>query len=76
MKDKIEDGGPAFPARPHEQLGGGIITATNDGMTLRDWFAGQVLSGNLGNPFASPADTISKRAYEIADAMIEARKSK
>lgn len=49
----------------------------NHGMTLRDWFAGQVAngmaahSGTMGTPFG-PGD-IAKRSYEIADAMLLAR---
>lgn len=53
------------------------------GMTLRDWFAGQVLAGETANPDSGLWDeshkyeTMIKRAqlyYRIADAMLEARK--
>ena len=47
------------------------------GMTLRDYFAGQALSGMLANP--EPLDLlhneIADYAYEVADAMLEARKN-
>ena len=69
MKD---DGGPAFPARPTERLhGGGTITAHN-GMTLRDWFAGQALAG-LAPCFEEYGD-VAGHAYRLSDAMLEARK--
>lgn len=42
MSDQIDDGGPAFPVPP---VGTGDprdgMTTGHDGMTLRDWFAGQ-----------------------------------
>ena len=43
------------------------------GMTLRDYFAGQVLAG-LGAGLSCQPEQISKFSYIIADAMIEARK--
>ncbi len=59
---------------------------TNEGMTLRDWFAGQVLAGIYASKyFAEHAhhsasdkmnctDTGSaRRAYAVADAMMRAR---
>jgi len=58
---------PAFPTRADE----------NDGMTLRDWFAGMAISGDVANsesPWLSenfPA--LADRAYRIADAMLERR---
>lgn len=58
---------PAFPG-PFSQ---------DRGMTLRDWFAGQAISGAC-SPFPddwslSPKDHAAW-AYDIADAMLEARK--
>ena len=63
----MKDGGPAFPSTED-----GKTTALREGMSLRDWFAGQALadSASLGN--TSPAD-IAKMAYEIADAMLDER---
>ena len=44
-----------------------------DGMTLRDYFAGQVLNGYLAGGL-TPFDIFAARhAYHIADAMLEAR---
>ena len=46
-----------------------------DGMTLRDWFAGQALSGITADPSVEDMDQneIAKAAYIYADAMLEAR---
>jgi hypothetical protein len=43
------------------------------GMGLRDWFAGQALASISEHQFAS-IDGVADRAYQIADAMMEARK--
>lgn len=76
-------GGPAFPATEYydEKPFG-----CDPGMSLRDYFAGQALAGFLGNvdliqrsSAASqahgnhPAADIAAQAYELADAMLEAR---
>ena len=75
MSDSINDGGPAFPMP-------GIIGADNNfielpiqGMSLRDWFAGQALTGLIfhdGYGHVSTED-IANDAYSYADAMLEAR---
>ena len=73
----INDGGPAFPNNDAH----GCAYA---GMTLRDWFAGQALAGELaanglGDEGAvklrSPenASLMAARAYHMADAMLKAR---
>jgi hypothetical protein len=53
-----------------------IITRTNiiyDTMTLRDYFAGQVLAGRLSDS-STPFDIfVARYAYRIADIMLEAR---
>ena len=53
-----------------------IITRTNiiyDTMTLRDYFAGQVLAGRLAGS-STPFDIYAARyAYRVADTMLEAR---
>jgi hypothetical protein len=44
-----------------------------DGMSLRDYFAGQVLAGRHANS-STPFDIYAARyAYHIADVMLEAR---
>jgi hypothetical protein len=62
----INDGGPAFPTRYHEDM---------HGMTLRDWFAGQALAGMLANPDSWTGDR-GVTAYRYADAMLRAREVK
>ena len=42
------------------------------GMSMRDWFAGQVIPELLG--LDETWTTVSRMAYTIADAMLEARK--
>jgi len=49
-----------------------------EGMDLRDWFAGQVLKSLINNPNkqvygAQTLKTYPKYAYEFADAMMKAR---
>ena len=63
MTHATNDGGQAFP-----QL-------NSTGMTLRDWFAGQSIAGNLGMMESiDDPNIIAMMAYDIADAMIEVRK--
>jgi len=63
-----DDGGSAFP----------FAEATTDfsvspGMTLRDWFAGQALTGMLDRTYGIKCEIIAARSYEMADAMLTAR---
>lgn len=66
MKD--DNGGAAFPVPwPHGP--------PDEGMSLRDWFAGQALAG-MGQRFyeeTMPSEG-SRAAYDWADAMIAERK--
>ena len=62
MKDR--DGGPAFP-------GTAVRIPPIVGMSLRDWFAGQALSGLVA--LQAGADLTAGAAYEYADAMLKAR---
>jgi hypothetical protein len=69
---------PAFPAQRYEESAFGDNGAFIDypGMSLRDWFAGQALSGMLASeagiqPY--PYDWAAERAYLLADAMLSAR---
>ncbi len=70
MKDENTE--PAFPVINSDHM------PEYRGMSLRDWFAGQWLAGAAADPgFAwdeiSTLAMVSK-AYEVADAMMEARK--
>lgn len=83
---KIDDGGLAFPGVRAEQVGNlSDYGPTDDdaptfaevhhpGMTLRDWFAGQALANPYTAHENSP-DKIGEWAYQVADAMIAARKA-
>lgn len=72
-----QDGGPAFPS---EGEGHGNPKYHSPGMSLRDYFAGQVISAVFLNGFEagdlSPDGTAklaSNWAYMIADAMLSER---
>lgn len=74
MSKKIKDGGAAFP---RSDAG---YSETQDGMTLRDFFAGNALQGMLAcsregdahQAWLSPS-AASEWAYQQADAMIAER---
>lgn len=75
--DEIKNGGPAFPTK-HPALdprASGFYT--EDGMTLRDYFAGQWLMGYMANPEIGFSDTsvAAAHAYKTADAMLRAREA-
>ena len=82
MTNKIDKGGPAFPANEGMK---------HDGMTLRDYFAAKAMQAHIqaqwskfynlqkGESKSSPFDVfdsedVAELAYEQADAMLEARK--
>ena len=75
MNAPIKDGGPAFPVASYPDANGQICWGT-DGMTLRDWFAGQALQAiaarNTDRTYLDDAE----EAYSFADAMITAREVK
>lgn len=82
------DGGPAFPRMSHTDCYNYRHPA-NDGMSLRDWFAGQALAGmcvglvgelkfagrfEISAYAHGPCNTvIAERAYSAADAMLAER---
>lgn len=83
---QINDGGPAFPNLGYNK------EANYNGMSLRDYFAGQALAGSLASQtpeshwaFAAfPDETtndiakngIARLCYDLADAMLAAREVK
>jgi len=85
------DGGAAFPyfrEIPEKKLDE-VMTVFHPGMTLRDWFAGQALSGLIvycekfegASQFqelmcAQPWDKLATVSYKYADAMLAAREGK
>lgn len=73
-------GGPAFPAPA------GAAHITEQGMTLRDYFAAQAMTGaqiwdavlNKKNSIfadGNGCDVLAETAYAIADAMLKAREA-
>jgi len=60
------DGGPVFPS-PAASVGHEV------GMSLRDWFAGMALQ--YLQPGHDKWSEIATDAYDLADAMLEARKA-
>ena len=69
MKE-INDGGPAFPRS------GSDYVPAQEGMSLRDWFAGQVLAGLVsdGERYEDRFfEDVAAQCYEMADEMIQAR---
>jgi hypothetical protein len=82
MSTQIDDGGLAFPIPSHVDKLKSRIYETQQGMTLRDWFAGQALgditSHSMRDEWARSGpewrDAVALECYKFADAMIEARK--
>lgn len=76
----IDDGGPAFPSGKSETPGYENSMPYYEGMTLRDWFAGMALGHIPALLEASDknksCENIAVHAYQIADAMLAARKGK
>jgi len=70
MSEPINDGGPAFPNVPSDPG----YTKWDEGMSLRDWFAGQALTGLMANPKRCyNFDGLAQDALRFADAMLKAR---
>lgn len=62
-----------------------LVDVTNPGMSLRDYFAAKAMQGRTDYMSAdadgvernmSSLDLLAKRAYRMADAMLEAREAK
>lgn len=66
MSNKINDGGPAFPAD---------FQLYSTGMTLRDYFAAAIMQGLMSSQ-CQVDDPYPIYAYRIADAMLKAREAK
>jgi len=75
-----DNGGPAFP-RPlstdkHDEPCN--VSGDQEGMSLRDWFAGQALAGICANPaYVTTAEgatvLVVRTAFFVADAMLAER---
>jgi hypothetical protein len=84
MNNQINDGGPAFPLQAHGDEARSRYYMTQQGVSMRDYFAAAALQGLLGNAeFHVDTDVeseipiaIANHAYQAADAMLKARESK
>lgn len=82
MRDTIDDGGCAFPTLENALDPRASKFVTYPGMTLRDYFAGQVLAGELSaqseesGHYPDDSKLLADRCYALADAMIARRNSK
>ena len=66
MSNTSKDGGPAFPSASDSVF--------FDGMSLRDWFAGQAMKALVERGHSDNKKKMAAHAYSLADAMIEGRK--
>jgi len=70
-------GGQAFPMTRTELVDpytGQSRTINERGMTLRDYFAGQIIMGMLANPITETCDDSTvENCFRVADAMIAER---
>jgi hypothetical protein len=66
----INDGGPAFPRSATDHC------HSQEGMTLRDYFAAAALQGILADGGGASWDDDAKNAFKAADAMLKARGGK
>ena len=81
LRKEKDDGGPAFPLswEGKEEKTKKIWQMSNQGMSLRDWFAGMAIMGKVPEhaPHNAGGDVLieqlSEQAYRLADAMIEER---
>jgi hypothetical protein len=71
------DGGPAFPTDIYYDE---KPVGCDFGMSLRDYFAAAALAGELARPLRDGevlvAEVAAEFVYDVADAMLEARKRK
>ena len=68
------DGGSAFPSESYGHRNGKETTVPAQGMTLRDYFAGQTLAADYMGDYEYAER--AKAAYKAADAMLAAREGK
>ena len=79
MTTTVNDGGPAFPRPMVGSDQAGTVDAGCEGMTLRDWFAGQALMGlcaDYGRTTCAAEgvhENLAMVAHRIADAMLKER---
>lgn len=70
------NGGPAFPTKREALDPRATGWSMQEGMSLRDWFAGMALQGYRSSNMRSRSSVVAYLAYEDADAMLAARERK
>jgi len=76
MAEEIEDGGSAFPETHYGFNSMGDIHSIGfPGISLRDYFAGQALTGYLARVHCHPGEAVNE-AYFFADEMIARRQKR
>lgn len=75
QNEKVPENPPAFPRPGFEQPAG-----MQDGMTLRDWFAGQamqviapIMAAKIESMQSFTGQEVAEAAYRMADALLAAR---
>lgn len=71
---KKNDGGPAFPQ--DERYENDELFRQHQGMSLRDWFAGQASAGLMARrdwAMCARIETYAAEVYRLADAMLAER---
>lgn len=76
MNNQINDGGPAFPLQAHGDEEKSRYYLTQQGMTLRDYFAAAIMQGLMSSQCEVTDDPYPIYAYRIADEMLKAREAK
>jgi hypothetical protein len=71
MSVNPNDGGPAFPTIAMRRSGEMDADVVVDGLTIRDWFAGQALATTVTRCVGMT--DAAKTSYLIADAMLAER---
>ena len=68
--EKINDGGPAFPALRETENPAIPLVMASGGMSLRAWFAGQALAGMSSVLNPDSYSMVARIAVAYADALI------
>ena len=75
-REITSDGGPAFPLQAHADEAKSRYYLTQQGMTLRDYFAAAIMQGLMESQCEVTDEPYPIYAYKIADAMLKARSAK
>ena len=73
--NKENNGRLAYQISIHPDHGYGPVASVNQGMSMRDYFAGQALASMMGaREWYGTFEECAKKAYIVADCMLKARK--